>query len=108
VKPLPFMVHKRLGLGGLKPTKMILQLADRSTRLPREMVEDLLIKAGEFIFPVDFVVVETEGTLVTESEIPIILSRPFLATTNALINCRDGRLTSTSGNMNMELNVFNG
>ena len=56
------------------------------TRLPRGMVEGVLIKVGEFIFPVDFVVLKTEGVLCTENEILIILGRPFLATSNALIN----------------------
>ena len=41
---LPFMVYERLGLEKLKPTKMVLQLDDHSTRLPRGMVEDMLIK----------------------------------------------------------------
>jgi len=53
------MVYERLGFGELKPTKMVLQLADRSTRIPRRMVDDVLIKVGEFIFLVDFVVLET-------------------------------------------------
>jgi len=39
---------------------MVIQLADRSTRLPRGVVEDVLIRVGEFIYPVDFVVLETE------------------------------------------------
>jgi len=72
VKLLPFTVYERLGLGELKPIKMILQLADHSTRLPRGMVEDVLITVGEFIFPVDFVVLETWGTLCIGNEIPVI------------------------------------
>ena len=107
VKLLPFTVYERLGLGELKPTKMILQLADRSTRLPIGMVKDVLIKVGEFLFPMDFVVLKTEGVLCIENEIPVILARPFLATLNALINCRDGKLKLTFGKMTMELNVFN-
>jgi len=94
-------------LGLLKPTKIILQLDDRSTRLLRGMVEDVLIKVGEFIFPVDFVVLETKGLLSTENEMPVILSRPFLAIANALINCRDRKLTLTFGNTTIELNGFN-
>ena len=36
---------------------MIIRLADRSTRLPRGIVED--VRVGEVIYPVDFVVIET-------------------------------------------------
>ena len=71
------------------------------------MVEDVLIKVGQFIFLVDFVVPKTEGTLGTENKIPVILGRPFLATANTLINCRDEKLTLTSRNISMELNVVN-
>ena len=104
---LLFTVYDRLGSGELKPIKMILQLADCSTRLPKGRVEDVLIKLGAFIFPVDFVVLEIEGTLGAENEILVILVRPFLPTTNALIKCRDRKLTLTFGNTTIELNGFN-
>lgn len=41
------------------------------------------------------------------NEIAIILGRPFLATSNALINCRNGIMKLSFGNMTLELNVFN-
>ena len=37
---------------------------------------------------------------------PIILGRPFLATSNAIINCRNGVMQLTFGNMTVELNIF--
>jgi len=60
VNLIPFTEYETLELGELKPTKMVIQLADRSTRVPRGMVEDVLIRVGEFSYPVDFVVVKTE------------------------------------------------
>jgi len=71
---------------------MILQLDNRSTRTPRGVVEDVLIKVGEFMCFVDFVVLETESIGNPEAQIPVILARPFLATSNALINCRNGMM----------------
>ncbi|RVW80058.1 hypothetical protein CK203_055796 [Vitis vinifera] len=38
--------------------------------------------------------------------VPIILGRPFLATSNAIINCRNGLMQLTFGNMTLELNIF--
>ena len=38
--------------------------------------------------------------------VPIILGRPFLANSNAIINCRNGVMQLTFGNMTLELNVF--
>ena len=40
------------------------------------------------------------------NQVPIILGRPFLATSNAVINCRNGVMQLTFGNMTLELNIF--
>jgi hypothetical protein len=93
---LPFTVYQQMGLGDLKPTSMTLQLADRS-----------VIKIENFYYPVDFIILDTEPTLHPNNGIPIILGRPFLAITNALINCRNGRMKITFGSMTAELNIFN-
>ena len=39
-------------------------------------------------------------------QVPIKLGRPFFATTNAIINCRNGIMQLTFGNMTLELNIF--
>ena len=56
------------------------------------MVEDVLVKIGHFYYPVDFIVLDYQLVLHPSADTPIILGRPFLATTNALINCRNGRM----------------
>ncbi|RVW27241.1 hypothetical protein CK203_107133 [Vitis vinifera] len=76
VNLLPYSVYKQLGLGELKPTTITLSLVDRSVKIPR----------GE------------------ANSVPIILGRPFLATSNAIINCRNGLMQLTFGNMTLELN----
>jgi len=53
------------------------------------VIEDVLIKVGEFIFPVDFITLDTNTVLNTESHISVILGCPFSATLNALINYRN-------------------
>jgi len=103
---LPYLVYERLGLGELKSTRTILQLADHSTRAPNGIVEDVLIKVGEFIYPMDFVI-PSESVANSETQIPIILGRPFLATSNGLINCRNSMLKLPFENMTVELNIFN-
>ena len=94
-------------MGELKPTKVTLQLADRSVKVPLGEIADVLIKVGEFIFPVDFVVLETAPVENPRGQIPVILGRPFLATLNALINCRSGLMKLTFENMTVDLNIFN-
>ncbi|XP_077246044.1 uncharacterized protein LOC143885887 [Tasmannia lanceolata] len=106
VNLLPFSVYMQLGLGDLKPTTVTLQLADRSIKTPKGMVEDVLIKVGDFLFPVDFIVLDTEPVANIKDQIPIILGRPFLATSNALINCRNGLMKLSFGNTSVDFNVF--
>ena len=76
VNLLPLSLLKRIGIGDLKPTKMTLQLADCSIIFSAGILEDIPIKVGKIYIPEDFVVVDIKE----DSEIPILLGRPFLAT----------------------------
>ena len=87
VNLLPYSVYKQLGLGELKPTTITLSLADRSVKIPKGNVEDVLVQVDKFYYPVDFIVLDTEPVAVGANYVPIILGRPFLATSNAIINC---------------------
>ena len=106
VNLLPYSVYKQLGLGELKPTNITLSLADRSVKIPKGIVEDVLVKVDKFYYPVDFVVLDTEPIENGPNHVPIILGRPFLATANAIINCRNGVMQLTFGNMTLERNIF--
>ena len=77
VNLLPYSMYKQLGLGELKPT---------SIKIPKGTVEDVLIQVDKFYYPVDFVVLDTEPAATGANYVPIILGRPFLATSNAIIN----------------------
>ena len=57
---LPYSVYVELGLGELKPTNITLQLADRSVKIPRGIVKDVLVQVDKFYFLVDFVVLDTQ------------------------------------------------
>ena len=103
---LPYSVYKQLGLGELKPTNITLSLANRSVKIPKGIVEDVLVKVDKFYYPVDFVVLDTEPVAEGTNHVPIILGRPFLATSNAIINCRNGVMHLTFGNMTLEHNIF--
>jgi len=82
IKLLPFIEYEKLELSELKPTKMVIQLTDRLNKLRRGQVEDVLIRMGEFIYPIDFIVLATERVANVASQIPIILGHSFLATPN--------------------------
>ena len=85
---MPLSIFMRFGLGEARPTTVTLQLADRSLKHPRGIIEDVLVKVDKFIFPTDFIVLDMEE----DKEIPIILGRPFLATGRAMIDVQRGEL----------------
>jgi len=63
------------------PTRMTLQLADRSNTRPYEVIEDVLVKVKHLIFPADFVVIDIEE----DANIPLI-GHPFMSTTNCVVD----------------------
>ena len=107
VNLLPFSVYVDLGLGELEPTNITLQLAQRSVKIPRGIVKDVLVQVDKFYFPVDFVVLDTQPVVNQGTQFPVILGRPFLATANSIIHCRGGLMTLSFGNMTVNLNIFN-
>ncbi|GKA78121.1 reverse transcriptase domain-containing protein [Tanacetum coccineum] len=86
---MPLSIWKKLSLPELTPTQMILELADRSTTSPSDIAEDVFVKVGKFHFPADFIVVD----YVVDPRVPLILGRPFLRTTRALIDVYGEELT---------------
>ncbi|XP_071714659.1 uncharacterized protein [Rutidosis leptorrhynchoides] len=96
----------RYKLGTLKQTDILIQLADRSMRTPRGMLENVIVKVEDFYYPVDFIVMDIETTF-RETQPTIILGRPFLATIDALINCRTWVIDISFGNKRSRINIFN-
>ncbi|GKE77103.1 reverse transcriptase domain-containing protein [Tanacetum coccineum] len=86
---MPLSIWKKLSLPELTPTRMILELADRSTTSPSGIAKDVFVKVGKFYFPTDFVVVD----YVVDPRVPLILGRPFLRTVRALIDVYSEELT---------------
>ena len=98
---MPLSVVQRMCLGELTPTEITLQMADRSMAQPEGVLEDVLVKVGKFIFSVDFVVMKMEE----ETQVPLLLGRPFLATGAALIDVQKGELTLRVGNEAVHFNL---
>ena len=65
-----------------------------------------MVQVDNFYYPVDFIVLDTDPTVKKANLVPIILGRPFLATSNAIINCRNGLMQLTFGNITLDLNIF--
>jgi len=56
---LPLPVYQQLGLGEVNPTRVTIQLADRSVKISKGKITDVLIRVGDFIYHVDFIMFET-------------------------------------------------
>ena len=101
-------IFKQLGLGEARPTTVTLQLADRSLKHPRGGggggggIEDVLVKVDKFIFPAYFNVLDMEE----DKEIPIILGRPFLATSRVMNDVQRGELKLRVQDDEVKFNVF--
>ena len=98
---MPLLVVQRLSFGELTPTTITLQMADRSMAQPEGILEDVLVKVGKFIFLVDFVIMQMEE----DTQVPLLLGRPFLATGAALIDVQKGELTLRVGNEAIHFNI---
>ncbi|XP_061375238.1 uncharacterized protein LOC133317394, partial [Gastrolobium bilobum] len=88
INVMPLSMMKKLGITKVKPTKTIVQLADRSSKQAYGIIDDILDKVDKFIIPVDFVILDIEE----DATIPMIFGRPFLATSGALIDVLKGEL----------------
>ena len=98
---MPLLVVRRLNLGELPQIAITLQMAARSMARPEGVLGDALVKVGKFIFPVDFVIMKMEE----DTQVPILLGRPFLATGAALIDVQKGELTLRVGDEVVHFNL---
>ncbi|XP_050893406.1 uncharacterized protein LOC127100313, partial [Lathyrus oleraceus] len=98
ISVMPLSICKRLEMGELRPTKMSVQLADRSIKYPVGILENVPVRIGQFYIPTDFTIMDIREDDTT----PIILGRPFLATAGAIIDVKRGRLTFEVGEEKIE------
>jgi len=102
---LPYTVYETLGLGELQPTSITLQLADRSIKRPRGILEDVLVKVDQFILPADFIVLDMEESPMP-LPLPIILGRPFMRTADTKICVKKGTVSMKVNGEKIEFKVF--
>ncbi|XP_019462960.1 PREDICTED: uncharacterized protein LOC109361886 [Lupinus angustifolius] len=99
---MPLSMLRRIGDLEIKPTRMTLQLADRSVKYPYGVAEDVLVKVDGLVFPVDFVIMDIEE----DKEVPLILGRPFMKTARVIIDVDDGKLKVRVEDQEVNFNVF--
>ncbi|KAL1544661.1 hypothetical protein AAHA92_21483 [Salvia divinorum] len=86
---MPLEYYEKLSIEPLKTTEIAVRLADNTTTQVVGIVEDILVKIDDFIFPADFFVLDMN----VDKNVPLILGRNFLATGKALIDVGRGEIT---------------
>ncbi|XP_027341719.1 uncharacterized protein LOC113854728 [Abrus precatorius] len=93
---------KRIGELEIKPTRMTLQVVDRSMKYLYGVAKDDLVKVDKFVFPIDFFIMDMEEDM----EVPLILGRPFMKTAKVIINVDDRKLKVRFHDEEVNFNVF--
>ncbi|XP_006591621.1 uncharacterized protein [Glycine max] len=93
---------QRIGEMEIMPTRMTLQLADRSITRSYGVIEDVLVKVQQFTFPADFVVMDIEE----DFEIPLILGRPFMLTADCVVDMGKGKLEMCIDDQKIKFDLF--
>ncbi|XP_057760586.1 uncharacterized protein LOC130980965 [Arachis stenosperma] len=88
INVIPLSLMKKLQINELRATGVIIQLADKTQKQAVGVVENVLVKVRNYFLPTDFVILDMKESYLH----PIILGRPFLATSRALIDVEKGEL----------------
>ncbi|GKA33917.1 ribonuclease H-like domain-containing protein [Tanacetum coccineum] len=93
VSVMPFSTYANLGLGILSHTRLTIELANRTIKQPRGISENVLVRIGKFIFPIDFIILD----IPEDNDVPLILGRPLLSTAHSKIDVFKRKITLRVG-----------
>ncbi|GJR94015.1 reverse transcriptase domain-containing protein [Tanacetum coccineum] len=88
---MPYSLYAKISGGTIKPMRMCIRLANQSHQYLVGVAEYMLVQVGQFIFPINFVILEMEE----DRKVPLILGRRFLHTANAIIRVKDALLNDS-------------
>nr|GEW33959.1 hypothetical protein [Tanacetum cinerariifolium] len=93
VSVMPLSTYLNLSLGELAHTNLTVELADRTMKYPKGIVENVLVGIGKFVFPIDFIILD----MPEDVRVPLILKQIFLSTTHAKIYVFKRKITLRVG-----------
>eukprot|EP00253_Pinus_taeda_P032295 PITA_32295 len=86
--------YQKLGITSAEPTSTLLKLVDRSVVRSEGILHDVMVSIDSWEYPTDFMIINPKTRLDGH---PLILGRPWLATADAYISCRQGNMIITKG-----------
>ncbi|XP_071904286.1 uncharacterized protein [Coffea arabica] len=105
INVMPKSMYASLNLSPLKETEIIIQLADRTNAYPDGLVDDVLVKVNELVFPTDFYVLDMDDDHSPDPS-PLLLGRPFLNTVQTKIDVNKGTLSTEFDGELVHFNIF--
>ena len=90
---MPLSIMEKLGILEVQAAHISLEMADKTMKRPYGLVEDVLVKVESHYIPANFIVLD----IGEDEDDCVILGRPFLATSNAIIDVAKGELTLKLG-----------
>ncbi|XP_012465553.2 uncharacterized protein LOC105784265 [Gossypium raimondii] len=105
INVMSYPIYNLINAGPLKKTGLIIQLAKKSVVYPEGLLEDVLVKVNELVFPADFYIINMEDDNSTNLS-DILLGRPFLSIGSAKIEVRSGTLTMEFDGEIVKFNVY--
>ncbi|GKB33715.1 copia protein [Tanacetum coccineum] len=93
VNIIPLYLFKKLNIGLLKETDHIFGLADGNKSYPVGIVKDVEVHIGKLKLLNYFYVLDMKK----DHETPLLIGRGFLATANAVIDCRMAKIAVGEG-----------
>ncbi|XP_027158006.1 uncharacterized protein LOC113773887 [Coffea eugenioides] len=105
INVMPKSIYVSLKLGPLKETGIIIQLADRTNAYPDGLVEDVLVKVNDLVFPADFYVLDMDDDHSPDPS-PLLLGRPFMSTAQTKIDVNKGTLSMEFDGEIVHFNIF--
>ncbi|XP_022866729.1 uncharacterized protein LOC111386494 [Olea europaea var. sylvestris] len=103
INVIPYSIYASLKLGPLNETGVIIQLADKSNAYPKGVVENILVKVNDLVFPADFYILDMRYN---DQTALILLGRPLLRTSKVKIDFYSGMLTMEFGDKISEFNIY--
>eukprot|EP00253_Pinus_taeda_P022646 PITA_22646 len=85
---------QKLGITSVEPTSTLLELADRSVIRLEGTLHDVMVSVDSWEYPTNFLIINPKTRLDRHT---LILCRPWLATVDAYIGCRQGNIIITRG-----------
>jgi hypothetical protein len=92
-----------LNLQNLRPTTTVLELDDRSKVVLEGILEDIIVSLDSWEYQVYFLVLQPKSNIGGH---PLILGRPWLATTDAFIGCRIGNMIISHGTKRKQITLY--